>query len=60
MPWRRIAGLRDVLAHAYVGLEGNITWQIVSESIPALPITWLSASGVHHTGGHTLSPQQQP
>ncbi|MEB3235645.1 MAG: DUF86 domain-containing protein [Cyanobacteriota bacterium] len=36
VPWRRISGLRDVLAHAYFGLEDETIWQTVSSSIPAL------------------------
>ena len=38
VPWRRIAGLRDVLAHAYYGLEDATIWQIVSKSIPELSL----------------------
>ncbi len=36
VPWRRVAGLRDVLAHAYFGLEDETVWQIVTESVPSL------------------------
>ncbi len=38
VPWRRIAGLSDVLAHAYFGLEDDTIWQIVSSSVPALSV----------------------
>jgi len=27
VPWRRISGLRDLLAHAYLGLEEDSIWQ---------------------------------
>jgi uncharacterized protein with HEPN domain len=36
VPWRRIADLRDVLAHACFGLEDETIWQIVRSSVSAL------------------------
>lgn len=34
--WRRIAGFRDVIAHAYFGIHPAILWDIVANKIPAL------------------------
>jgi uncharacterized protein with HEPN domain len=34
--WRGIAGLRDVLAHAYFALDDATLWKIVSTDMPKL------------------------
>lgn len=34
--WRGVAGLRDILAHAYFALDDATLWQIVRTDIPKL------------------------
>ncbi len=34
--WREIAGLRDVVAHEYFGLQDETLWDIVSHEVPVL------------------------
>ncbi|HEY4032533.1 MAG TPA: DUF86 domain-containing protein [Ktedonobacteraceae bacterium] len=36
IPWKRMAGLRDVIIHQYFGIEYNIIWDTVVSLLPIL------------------------
>ena len=43
IPWRSMAGLRDVLIHQYDRVRLNLVWAAVEESLPALKVEIVKA-----------------
>ncbi len=39
VPWKDIAGFRDVLIHQYDGIDPNEVWAVIAEYLPGLKVS---------------------
>jgi uncharacterized protein with HEPN domain len=39
IPWRKMAGIRDVLIHDYDSIDMNIVWNVIEVELPKIKLS---------------------
>ena len=39
IPWKQVAGMRDMLAHRYLGIDIEMTWEVVERDLAPINAT---------------------